>query len=78
MAKHIRIVRKRQESRPLQLDDVIQEEKEWAEAERTVSNKRDTTYNNVVLLVQSIKLEEKCSSTKEDKKTVIINTAITS
>ena len=56
MAKHIRIIRKRQESRPLQLD-VIQEEKEkeWAEAERTVSNKHDTMYNNVVLLVQSIK-----------------------
>ena len=57
MAKHIRIVRKRQESRPLQLD-VIREEKEWAEAERTACNIRDTTYNNVVLLVQSIKLDE--------------------
>ena len=59
MAKHIRIIRKHQESRPLQLD-VIQEEKrmEWAEAERTVSNKRDSTYTNVALLVQSIKLDE--------------------
>ena len=58
MAKHIRIVRKRQESCPLQLD-MIQEEKEkdWEEEERTVCDNRDTTYNHVVL-VQSIKLDE--------------------